>query len=442
MEYCFSGTMESSLPLQDMVFTLLVRLGIASAIAALLARSLKFQQVLAEEKRTVNERLMFVLFYGPPVALGVLIRFVLGYRAADVSLEGALVAGLVGGRMTGLMVGALAGLPSFFNNEALSLPFIMGCGAVGGVLRDISWNKEQIWRFAPFTFLAAPKMLWRTVMRGEGNWLLLPLAATPLLEFLRISIGGSFFGQGELFYFGKMTGWQFPLTLLTAVLAVTLTLTIWNNTRIQIRLQEQEQVVLRSRMEALTRQINPHFLFNTLNTAVSMTRINPETARDVLVKLSNILRRLLGQTESFVPLQEELEFIDNYIDIELVRFGPDKLRYKKEIDESTLTAPVPNMLLQPIIENAIRHGLSRRIEGGEIHLRTARHDGRIVIEVRDTGVGIPAARLGEIYDSGIGIRNVNERRKVLYGKEYVFQIDSTEGQGTFIRIELPDNSAG
>ena len=433
--------MNEALPLQDMVFTLLVRLGVASAIAALLARSRKFQTVLAEEQRTVNERLLFVLFYGSPVALGVFARLILGYEATDVSLEAAMVAGLVGGRMTGMMVGAMIGIPSVLQGELLSLPFMMACGAAGGILRDLCTNKRQVWQFAPLTILTVPKMLWRIVAKAEGNWLLLPLIITPALEFARVTLGMAFPEQRVLFYFGNLSGWQFSLTLLTALFAVTLTITIWNNTRLQIQLQDQEQVVLRSRMEALTRQINPHFLFNTLNTAVAMTRINPETARDVLIKLSTILRRLLRQSESFVSLQEELEFIDNYVDIELARFGPDKLRFTKEIEESTLTAYVPNMLLQPMVENAIRHGLSRRIEGGEIHLRTARMDDRIVIELRDTGVGIPAARIKSIFESGIGISNVRERLSVLYGKDFTFTIDSEEGQGTFIRIELPDRSS-
>ncbi len=427
--------MEPTIPLQGTVFTLLVRVGIASSIAALLARSKVFHRVLAEERRTLNERLIFVLLYGPPVALGVLIRIVLGYSATDVSLEGSLVAGLVGGRMTGLMVGALAGLPSFLNEEPLSLPFCMACGAVGGVLRDLCFNKEQVWRFAPFTFLTVPRMLWQLAVRGEGNWLFLPLIACSALEFTRIRLAQTF--SESLFYFGSGAGWQLLLALFAAVFSVALTLTIWNNTRIQIKLLDQEQMVLKARMEALTRQINPHFLFNTLNTAVSMTRINPETAREVLVKLSTILRRLLTQTETFVPLRDELEFIDNYLDIELVRFGPEKLRFIKEVDESSLSALVPNMLLQPIVENAIRHGLSRRIEGGEIHLRTAQHDGRVVIEIRDTGIGIPEEKIPKIFEGGIGISNVNERLKVLYGKDFVFHIDSTEGEGTFIRIEIP-----
>ena len=123
-------------------------------------------------------------------------------------------------------------------------------------------------------------------------------------------------------------------------------------------------------MDALTSQINPHFLFNTLNTVSSLIRFDPDMARGVVLKLSNILRRLLRKHETFVPLQEELDFIDDYLDIEVIRFGRDNLEIFKEIDEETLDAFVPSMLLQPMVENSIKHGLSATLEGGQIHLRT------------------------------------------------------------------------
>ena len=125
------------------------------------------------------------------------------------------------------------------------------------------------------------------------------------------------------------------------------------------------------------RQINPHFLFNTLNTVSSLIRFDPDMARGVVLKLSNILRRLLRKHETFVPLREELEFIDDYLDIEVIRFGRDKLQIFKEIDEEARESFVPSMLLQPIIENSIKHGIAPRLEGGEIHLRSTLKDGRL-----------------------------------------------------------------
>ena len=168
------------------------------------------------------------------------------------------------------------------------------------------------------------------------------------------------------------------LVVLSSVMCVAMAIKIWNNTRIEMNLEQNQQLLLKARMDALTSQINPHFLFNTLNTVSSLIRFDPDMARGVVLKLSNILRRLLRKHETFVPLREELEFIDDYLDIEVIRFGRDKLQIFKEIDEETLDAFVPSMLLQPIVENAIKHGLAPRLEGGQIHLRTQRRDGRLL----------------------------------------------------------------
>lgn len=426
----------AELSVQDVVFTLLVKLAVASSIAALLARLATFQRVLFKEERELDEKILFVLCFGSPVALGVLTRILLGYRAADISLEGALVAGLVGGRVSGITVGVLAALPSFFSGELLSLPFAAGCGAVGGILRELCRNKEQVWRFGPFVYLSLPRWLRGLLMRGQGDWQMLPLLACVVLELGRIELGRTF--PRELFYIGTAKGGLMVLVVVITTMVVAMPLMIWNNTRLQIKLKEQDRLLLQTRMEALTSRINPHFLFNTLNMVSSLTRLDPGTARDLLVRLSNILRRLLRKHENFVPLREELAFIDDYLDIEVRRFGPEKLRFLKEVDEQTLDAIVPSMLLQPIIENSIRHGLSAKLVGGYIRLRTARENGRLVIEIEDNGVGIPAERIAAIYQSGIGISNVNERLKVLYGGDYALKIDSRVGEYTRIRIEVPE----
>ncbi len=145
---------------------------------------------------------------------------------------------------------------------------------------------------------------------------------------------------------------------LTVVMVVGTELKIFNSVRIQIKLEEQERLLLQARMVALQNQINPHFLFNTLNSISSLVRFDPDTAREMILKLATILRRLLHSTDSFVPLREEVEFIDNYLDIEVVRFGRDKLKVVKDLDPASLEAMVPSMLLQPLVENCIKHGLS------------------------------------------------------------------------------------
>jgi LytS/YehU family sensor histidine kinase len=139
-----------------------------------------------------------------------------------------------------------------------------------------------------------------------------------------------------------------------------------------------------------------------------------------------------------VPLQEELAFVDDYLDIEVARFGRDNLQIVKQVDPHTLDSFVPSMLLQPIVENSIKHGLAARLDGGQITIRTSSLQGRLVIEVEDNGVGIPQDRMSQIYVEGIGISNVNERLRVLYAADFRMDIESREGQGTCIRIEVPE----
>jgi two-component system LytT family sensor kinase len=193
-------------------------------------------------------------------------------------------------------------------------------------------------------------------------------------------------------------------------------------------------------MEALQNQINPHFLFNTLNSISSLVRFDPDTARDMIFKLATILRRLLSSGEAFAPLREEFEFIDNYLDIEVVRFGSEKLHVVKELDPASLDVVVPSMLLQPLIENSIKHGLAPKIEGGSIFLRSRVTNSRLIIEVEDDGVGMGNAQLDESSSwsgMGIGMANISERLQVLYGDTARMTIDSHEGKGTLIRIRLP-----
>jgi len=429
--------MGPELPLKDVVFTLLVKLGVASSIAALLARVATFQRLLFKEEREFDEKVKLVLLLGPPVALGVLVRIVLGYRATDLSLEGAIIAGLVGGRFAGLAVGTLAALPAFFaKQELLSFPFTAGAGALAGMLRELCANKEQIWRFGPFVYLSLPRWLVELAAQGRANWHMLPLLACVVLELTRIGLGRAF--PGQLYYIGTPEPAWLVLVVITTITSVGIPLMILNNTRLQLKLEEQDRLLLQARMEALTSQINPHFLFNTLNTVSSWIRLDPETARSLVVKLSNILRRLLRKHDTFVPLREELEFIDDYLDIEVKRFGPEKLQFFNQVEESCLDAIVPSMLLQPIIENSIRHGLSNKLDRGHIRLSTARSNGRLVIEVEDNGVGMSPERVAAIYQTGIGMSNVHERLKLLYGTDYELRVESRPGEGTFIRIELPE----
>ena len=183
--------------------------------------------------------------------------------------------------------------------------------------------------------------------------------------------------------------------------------------------------------------INPHFLFNTLNSVSSLIRTNPDQARAVVYKLSAILRRLLRKSESLSPLREELALIEDYMAIELIRFG-DKLRFVNEVEPDTLDRLVPSMMLQPLVENSIKHGLAGKVEGGMVRIGGRLVGGRLILVVEDDGVGIPEARLATLLEQGIGVSNVNERLKVLFGNGYRMTIDSKPGEGSRTEIELPE----
>jgi two-component system LytT family sensor kinase len=225
----------------------------------------------------------------------------------------------------------------------------------------------------------------------------------------------------------------------TTLLSVMLPIKIWNSKRYERKLELQQLSLNEARLAALSRQINPHFLFNTLNSVASLIRQDPEEARQVVYKLSKILRRLLRQQENLTPLREELSFIDAYLAIEMVRFG-DKLQFIRDIDPATLDLLVPSMLLQPLVENSIRHGLSSKIDGGLIRVRSRLENGRLQILVEDDGVGIPEDKLARMFELGIGVSNVNERLKVLFGDEYKMWIDSRLGEGTSTGIEIPEQT--
>jgi two-component system LytT family sensor kinase len=224
----------------------------------------------------------------------------------------------------------------------------------------------------------------------------------------------------------------------STLFGISIPLKIWHNTRNEKKLEEQGRLLVEARLAALTSQINPHFLFNTLNSVSSLIRTDPNQARLMVLRLSKVLRRLLRKNENFSTLREELSFIDDYLSIELVRFG-DKLRFEKDAAEDTLDILVPSMLLQPLVENSIKHGLSRRVEGGTIRIQTRRTDNnKLHLLVEDDGAGIPEAKLATLLDHGIGVSNVNERLNVLFGNEYRMWVDSQPGAGTRIQIEMPE----
>ena len=207
-------------------------------------------------------------------------------------------------------------------------------------------------------------------------------------------------------------------------------------------LDRQSQLVTKAKLDALQAQINPHFLFNTLNTISMFIRTDPEMARQLLKKLAAFLRHALKFKGHLVTLKEELEYLDNYLILEKARFG-DKLVVKKEIDEKLLKFKLPVLTIQPLVENAIRHGIIPKTESGTVKISAKLADKEIHIAVHDDGVGIKPEILPEVLKpgfgsgSGVGLSNVHERLKILFGEEYGVVISSTPGEGTSVFVRIP-----
>ena len=419
--------------------TLLIKLGLIASLASIIIRFGTFKELLFIEEKGARQKIQFAAFLGIPFFLGVMARLLAGYKGADLSLEVTLLAGLLGGGMVGLLVGLMVHLPAFLiGGEWMAIVMLSLYALVGSLVRYVCPDKEEIWKYSPFIELSLYRSIRRRFTNPGMDWQVLLFLVGVVLEISRIWAGRLFPG-GKLFYLdSEGSFWTGVLIVLATPIGVGLPLRIWNSTRIERTLEEQKRLLMQARVESLTSQINPHFLFNTLNTVAALTRSNPAQAREVLVKLSNILRgRLMGQL-NFVPLKQELEFVDDYLDIEVVRFGKEKIEIRREIDPETLSLVVPNMLLQPLVENALKHGIGPKIEGGILVIGAQRINGRLAIRVGDNGVGILPERREQIFASGIGISNVLERLKVIYGNDFQIDVDSQPGRGTEIRIEIPE----
>jgi two-component system LytT family sensor kinase len=419
---------------------LLIKLGVAVTVSTVLGRSKEFKKLLFQEHRETRQKIYLALWMGLPIAIGVWIRCsVKSFISGDLSLETALLLGVIGGRLCGGVGGALVAIPAVLHGEWASLPLDVFAGIVAGQLRRFAPEQEDIWSFSPFIDLTLYRMLRRNLPRPRVfDWQVAFFATIVAMRFLQTEIWR--YLPSSIFSLESTNLWVEGAIYLTAIMAVGTELKIFNNVRIELKLEEQERLLLQARMVALQNQINPHFLFNTLNSISSLVRFDPDTAREMILKLATILRRLLNNTESFVPLHEEVAFIDNYLDIEVVRFGRDKLRVIKELDPASLETMVPSMILQPLVENSIKHGLAPKVEGGSITLRSRLIKSRLVIEVEDDGVGMDSAQLAEqdgIGGAGIGMANVAERLKVLYGDAAKMMIEGREGGGTLIRLRLP-----
>lgn len=437
---------DNSIMVEPAFVLLLFNLAVAASAASVLSRISVFQGMLNNEDRNLTQRLEMALVFGAVFGAGAAARvFSGGYEAADLTIAGAFLAGLLGGYVTGLLSGILMSLPAMFAQELLAMPLYAGVGVLGGLLRDCAPSSDEIWRYSPvFDILTGWRSWPDREARARWGYRLLISLGVVVAEALRLG-GQVLFPKKAIF--SPLTLQEDPWFLWAGALAGTtmmctlLPIKIWNTTRMERRLANQQRLLAEARLAALTSQINPHFLFNTLNSVNTLVRTDPDRARGMIYKLSNVLRRAMRNTTNFNALADELAFIDDYFAIELVRFG-DKLRFVREIEPETLELSVPSMLLQPLIENSIKHGLAAKVQGGTVWLKASLlPKGNLLLIVEDDGEGIPEERLEELFqlspEAGIGVNNVRQRLEVLYDQAYRMSIDSRMGQGTRTEIEIP-----
>ncbi len=423
------------------LISLLVKLGVAAAVSSSLTRSSLFRRLLLEHHRTFRDRTQLMLLMVAPLVLGVWVRTAVpNFLAADLSLEMTVLLGIVIGPVAALLGGMLLAIPAMLHGEYLALPANVAIALLAGAFHSFV-DMEEVWSFSPLIDLSVYRWVRRNLKRPQ-------LDRQVLLLLLLMAVQGAASLLSHWYphrYFSLRDG-HLPLEIAICAAApviVGIPLKVWNAVRITQQLEEQARLLMEARLDALQRQINPHFLFNTLNSIASLVRLEPELAREMVVKLANILRVLLKQRDAFVPFEEELAFTDDYLAIEVVRFG-EKLNVVKEITPETLHLQVPSMLLQPLIENSIKHGLEPRISGGTVTLRSRVAGECLLLEVEDDGVGMAPERDAASPVSGlvrpgtgIGMRNVRERLQVLYGGAAHMRIESRPGRGTKVSIEMP-----
>ena len=231
---------------------------------------------------------------------------------------------------------------------------------------------------------------------------------------------------------------SFLLDILYGFLLTVLGAYVWQYTQ-RVRdsrlMQEKMQARLaRAELQALKMQLQPHFLFNTLHTISNLAAVDSAKAQVMIARLGGLLRLSLEHVSSdSVSLRRELQFLEGYLDIERARFE-ERLQIVTEVDEDAMSAEVPNMVLQPLVENSIRHGVSKKAQGGTITISARKRDDRVRITIHDSGGGTIEKRKSS--GMGIGLSNAQARLQQLYGTDFAFHL-LTRINGTTVEMDIP-----
>jgi len=209
----------------------------------------------------------------------------------------------------------------------------------------------------------------------------------------------------------------------------------WRIFVLEGRQRELRELAVSAQLTALRAQMNPHFFFNSLNSIAQLISSDPGKAERCVERLADIYRYILSRSQAeFVTFADELQVAEAYLEIEKARFG-DNLVVEEHVDERAKSARLPGLILQPLVENAVKHGISRKVGGGTVRIDADVADGHLRLAVRDTGVGIEER--DRVFQRGIGLRSVHDRLVALYGLEYVPILETRPGEGTTITLRIP-----
>jgi two-component system LytT family sensor kinase len=347
-----------------------------------------------------------------------------------------------------LLLGSFSLLALYFSTEAWLINYF-----------DLSDDKVNYWfvlfkysvRWVPWAVLI-PLILFldrRLKRRFSRPYFVIAfhLASSVVFSFLQIMLCNriSYLARDWLSQFNYST--QFPYTITNYIHFNILTYwvvigaayafeTYRKYREREVAAARLETKLAQANLQVLKMQIHPHFLFNTLHTIAALISRDQKAAHEMVTRLSDLLRATLDQSgRQEIPLQEELEILKKYLEIMKVRFG-ERLSIELDTSPDTLAALVPNFILQPLVENAIMHGILPRKEGGTIKIRTRTEDGRLVIRIADDGVGLKEGT-DELEKKGFGLKSTRQRLEKFYGPEHAFELANREGGGSRLTLRIP-----
>ena len=324
-----------------------------------------------------------------------------------------------------------------------------------------SWSGSLFTVGASILFATLALVLWQTVFRRSARyalpWRLIYQSVVALVSLMALSIlltelrtvllGGPsilvpYDGADRTIVISaesiRHAPWIFalvPVVPTAVIIVIGFNQYWWRIFLLQGRQKELRELAVSAQLAALRAQVNPHFLFNSLNSIAQLIATDPIKAEACVERLGEIYRYLLHRAHAdFVPLAEELSVAESYLEIERARFG-EALIVEEKIDARARPLLLPSLILQPLVENAVKHGISPKVGGGRVTIEADIYDGDLRLAVRDTGVGVRDERA--IFEHGVGLRNVRDRLLRLYGAEYAPQVVSRPGGGTTVTLRIP-----